>query len=228
MRRQLPLAICLLSGLYVLLQYFSPHPKLDFWKSTLLNWTIIIGIFAYALGIISLWMVHWPKLRRQAPGWGYSAVTVVSFLAMVLVAPHWDYFLSLLGFEYTPYHLIRWGRGEGTPFNWLYNNIQYPIQATMFALLAFYIASAAYRAFRIRSMLATILLVAAVIVMLGRVPLGNWLSGGWFGVWADWLLNYPNLAAKRAIAVGVGFGGAAIALKILIGIERSYLGGGER
>jgi len=209
MRRQLPLAICLLSGLYVLLQYFSPHPKLDFWKSTLLNWTIIIGIFAYALGIISLWMVHWPKLKRRAPGWGYSAVTVVSFLAMVLVAP-------------------RWGRGEGTPFNWLYNNVQYPIQATMFALLAFYIASAAYRAFRIRSMLATILLVAAVIVMLGRVPLGNWLSGGYFGVWADWLLNYPNLAAKRAIAAGVGFGGAAVALKILLGIERSYLGGGER
>jgi len=79
-----------------------------------------------------------------------------------------------------------------------------------------------------RSMLATMLLVAAVILMLGRVPIENWLSGGYLGVWADWLLNYPNLAAKRAIAAGVGFGGAAVALKILLGIERSYLGGGER
>lgn len=209
MRRQLPLAICFLSGLYLLIQYFSPHPKLDFWKKTLLNWTTIIGVFAYALGIISLWTVHWPKLTRRPAGWGFSAVTIASFTATVLAA-------------------MVWGKTEGTPFLWLYNNIQYPIQATMFALLAFYIASAAYRAFRIRSMLATILLVSAVIVMLGRVPLGNWLSAGWFGVIADWLLNYPNLAAKRAIAVGVGFGGAAVALKILIGIERSYLGSGDR
>lgn len=207
MRRQIPLAVCLLSGLYVLLQYFSPHPKLDFWKSTLLTWTIVIGVFAYALGIISLWMVHWPKLRRRQAGWGYSAVTLSSLVVTILAA-------SL------------WGK-DGTPFTWIYNNIQLPIQATMFALLAFYIASASYRAFRLRSMLATFLLASAVIVMLGRVPLGNWLSAGYFGSIADWLLNYPSLAGKRAIAAGVGFGGAAVALKILLGIERSYLGGNE-
>ena len=120
-----------------------------------------------------------------------------------------------------------WGKGDGTPFTWIYNNVQYPIQGTMFALLAFFIASAAYRAFRIRSVLASVLLVAAVIVMLGRVPLGSWITGGLSNVVADWLLNVPNLAAKRAILVGVGFGGAALALKVLVGIERSYLGSGD-
>ena len=208
MRRQIPLIVCFLAGAFLILQYFSPHPKLHFWKATLESWTIIIGLFAYLLGIISLWMVHWPKIVRRPAGWGYSAVTLGALVLTV----------ALYAFG---------GRGPGTAFLWLYNNVQQPIQATMFALLAFYIGSASYRAFRMRSALAAILLCCAVIVMLGRVPLGAWLTGGSFGTIADWLLNYPNLAAKRAIAVGVGFGGAAVALKILLGIERSYLGGGE-
>jgi hypothetical protein len=206
MKRQIPLTVCFLAGLFFALQYFSPHPVPDFYSARLLKWTTIIGFFALGLGLISLWLTHLPKVMKQAPGWGYNAVALAGFMAMAVTG-------------------LIWGKDPGTPFIWLYNNMMNPITATMFALLAFFIASAAYRAFRIRSILATILLVAAVLVMLGRVPLGDLISFGYFGKIASWLLNYPNVAAKRAIVAGVGFGGAATALKILLGIERSYLGG---
>ena len=101
-------------------------------------------------------------------------------------------------------------------------NIMIPIQATMFSMLAFYIASAAYRAFRARSLLASILLVAALIIMIRFVPLGpisNWISDI-----SAWILKVPNMAAKRAIFIGVGLGMVATAIKVLLGIERSYLG----
>jgi hypothetical protein len=102
-------------------------------------------------------------------------------------------------------------------------HIQVPIQSTMFSLLAFYIASAAFRAFRAKSLLATVLLLTAVIVMMGQVPIGE-LLGSWFPKLGLWIIDFPNNAAKRAIGLGVGFGSLATQLKIIFGVERNWLG----
>jgi len=105
-----------------------------------------------------------------------------------------------------------------------------PISATMFSLLAFYMATAAYKSFRARSVEATVLLVAAIIIMLGQVPLGMAISRSWPINILDisqWIMDVPNLASKRGILLGVGLGSVATSLKILLGIERTYLGGGD-
>ena len=103
-----------------------------------------------------------------------------------------------------------------------FDYILIPIQATMFSLLAFFIASAAYRAFRARSVIASLLLLAALIVMMRFNP----LFGAWIEDVANWLMNVPNLAAQRAIVIGLGLGMVATALKIILGIERGYMGQG--
>jgi hypothetical protein len=95
----------------------------------------------------------------------------------------------------------------------------------MFSLLAFFIASAAFRAFRARNVEATLLLVTAIVMMIGRVSIGEYMWKGFPAV-TEWLLDVPNLAAKRAVALGIGLGAISTALKIILGIDRSYLGRG--
>lgn len=123
------------------------------------------------------------------------------------------------------------------PFqNWMYKYLLQNLAATMFALLSFYIASAAFRAFRAKSFEATALLIAGIIVMLGNVTVGEYISHTMrdlhltildFSTWTNWILNGPNTAAQRAIVFGLFLGQVALALRIIFGIERTYLGGGD-
>ncbi len=118
---------------------------------------------------------------------------------------------------------------DGSWFQWIFHTIFYPLSSTMFALLAFFIASAAYRAFRAHSLHATLLLTAGVIVMFGQIPLGDSLTAFLPPDWrvsqlSEWIIAVPNMAAQRAIMIGVALGAASTALKLILGIERGYLG----
>ena len=104
----------------------------------------------------------------------------------------------------------------------IFSYVLVPIQATIFSLLAFFIASAAYRAFRARSVLATILLLTAFLIMLRFIPLGP-VSVVNLSI-VSWILQVPNMAANRAIMMGIGLGATATAMKIILGIERTYMG----
>lgn len=218
MQRRIPLSIAFVAGLFGISLYFLPHPAMATTNDTLLGWLRLIFTFAMLLGIVSLTRLHVTKLRGRKPGWWYSFVVLAGLFAMIIAGRPWN--------------LDGAGMQEGTPFMWLFQNIQVPMDSTMFSLLAFFIASAAFRTFRARTPEATLLLVAAAIVMLGRVPLGDLLTSRlpeWSGIPAltQWILTVPNLAAKRGIMIGVGLGSISTALKVILGIERTYLGGGR-
>lgn len=212
LRRQLPLLITLVTGLLFVGQYYVPHPASEQMLTTATKWMQIVGGFALILGVTSLFHQHAVKIKRQEAGWGYSVVLYAGMLGTIAVG------LWANGKESVD--------GAMTAFGWVYNFMMVPLQGTMFAILAFFIASAAYRSFRARSREAAVLLVAAVIVMMGRVPLGEYLIP-LSGDVSSWILNVLNSSVRRAILIGVSLGAVALSFKIIFGVERSYLGGGK-
>ena len=123
-------------------------------------------------------------------------------------------------------------RDYGTGFDWLYRLVYTPLSATMFALLAFFVASASYRAFRARNLEATLLLVAAFIIMIGRVPVGDAIGKVLHlpesimpSQIAGWIMGYVNAAGQRAIMIGIALGIVSTSLRVILGIERAHLGG---
>jgi hypothetical protein len=212
-KRQLPLIITGIMGVAFALQYYIPHPVSEDAITHLSKWMQIISGFALVLGLASLFQVHTVKIRRQVPGWGYSVILYLVMLLTIFVGLFWSKGQTRVD-------------GVQTGFGWIYDYTMVPLQATMFSILAFFIASAAYRAFRARSREAALLLIAAVVVMMGRVPLGQFLLPWTWDV-TQWLLNVVNSAARRAIVIGVSMGAVALSVKIILGYERSYLGGGK-
>jgi predicted permease len=220
MKKTIPLVITFLAGFYMILAFFIPHQVIASSAQEMQSWEIIIVAFTLVLGIGNLVQVHAGKIHHRKEGWRYSIVLLVCLAGMMVV--------GLVG-----------GINEGTAYYWLYDNVMAPLSAAMFSLLAFFIASAAYRAFRARNREATLLLVAATIIMIGRIPLGNliWQHLPWMGAkyphalesLTQWIMDIPNAAGQRGIKIGAALGAVSMALRMLLGIERSYLttGGGD-
>jgi uncharacterized membrane protein YozB (DUF420 family) len=223
MRREIPLIITFVVGVTFAVAYFIPHNpfgKFENWNSDIFA---IVAAFAIWLGALNLVKISTIRIARRRPDWPHSVLIVVSFLIMAFIGFYEGYrgLFSSVAFSF---------RDQGTAFDWMYVNVYTPLSATMFALLAFFVASASYRAFRARNTEATLLLLAAFFVMLGRVPIGDMLTG-WLprdyqmSQWANWIMNVLNTAGQRAIMIGIALGLVSNALRIILGLERSYLGG---
>jgi len=219
MRRRFPLGIVLVTGLLGIIPFFCPHPIVQQVDDVIRNKLLrIISIFALILRVGSLISHNIEKIKRGKEFWQYSYILLASLVITSIIG----IFGGVTGDGPLPtsigrfqFHLQR-----------LYTGIIVPLGGTMFALLAFFMSSAAYRAFRIHNLSAELLLSSAFIVMLAMVPFGKSL-GVHISIVGQWILTVPTTAAYRGIAIGVALGAVATSLKIILGIERKWLGGGK-
>ena len=229
MKRLVPLTIAIIAGFVLLVANFIPFA--EDWGLTAQEWFNILAVGAMLLGGGNLIKLHLMKVSSKKLGWGYSAVTIICFFMVLVVG------LLQMGvhpsekfpeFAWSGYVLE-----EGSGLWWIYAHMVVPLTSTMFAMLAFYVATAAFRAFRAKNTEATLLLVTAGIVLLGRTYAGVWLFEGWlpesmqwlrFDNLTVWIMDVPNTAGTRAITIGIALGVVATSLRILLGVDRSYLG----
>lgn len=205
MRKEGPMILTVISSLVVIFtQYFFLGQKWNLMEP-LNNWFQLSYTIALVLGFVNLTSIHWKYIQRKREGWFYSIILLLCMFGYLILG--------------------MWETQNGVHFDWIYQNIYAALSATVFALVAFFITSAAYRAFRVRTKEATILLVCALFVMLGRAPIGDAVWGGWSDFVSKWIMGTLNVAGMRGILIGAYVGGFATALRIMLGLERAHIGG---
>jgi len=164
-KRQLAIVVMTTMGFLALSGYFVNWDTLrNFTDKHAPNFYMIIAGFAAFLGCINLVQLHLQKIAYKKENWQYSIFTLLGFIIMIVFGFFYNGSNSEMG-----KHL----KDQESAFYWMYNYFYLPLGSTMFALLAFFVASASYRAFRIRNFEATLLLISGVLLMLGRVPIGS-------------------------------------------------------
>jgi hypothetical protein len=199
MRKILPIGAAILCGLAMLVDFFVAHPLVDRIGAMLIEGVTILAAFALLLGLLVLLATHARRLKRGSQP-GLSVVLIVALLGTLAVG------LLLPG---------------STTLTWIFDYVYYPLQSTMVALLAFFAVSAAYRAFRLRTAHAWILLVVSLFLFLTQLPQAAQLSP-YMPMARDWLLSVPVTAGMRGILLGTALGTIATALRILLAVDHPY------
>jgi hypothetical protein len=241
-RKIVVVGVTFFGGLYFSLEFLLPHQpvahipgsagvarfanSLTRAKPNIADWAMVIASFTLLLGTFNLFAIHSRAVKKKTEGWYNSLAFFITFFLILIVGILKDSPVSKLG----P------GAAKGLQsvctslYGILFDGFVQNLDATMFSLIAFYIVSAAYRAFRVRSAEAGLMMGTAGIIMLGLVPVGAWLTN-WLpstGLLASlrlenityWLLTWPNMAAQRAIEFGLAIGAVAMSLRIWLSLER--------
>jgi hypothetical protein len=232
-RRGIIAVFTFLGGLYYFVEYFWPVPKghegnwLTPYQDFVTHLSAVVVAYAIGLGVISLAQFHGKIIMRGRQGWGNSVVLILSAIAMCV--------FTLLDNHSGSRFLFRdpiFGHPQTVHglYLLLFNGGLASLDSATFALIAFFIASAAYRAFRIRSVEASLLMIAALIVMLASTSLGtaltNWIPNHGpdanFRIEhvSEWLLTRLNAPAQRGILFGLEVGALATALRLWLSLER--------
>lgn len=201
MKRVILSVVAIAAACIVLLDFFVDQETVNRAGSFLVEGAVILAGFAVLLGLLNILSVHTVRVRKRERGWGYSILLMLAVLVML-------------------------GLGVGgpgsAPVNWVFRHIYVPLQATIFSLLAFFVASAAYRAFRVRSWETLLLVGVGIVVLLGQVPVGR-LIWDQLPVLKDWLLAVPATAGARGILLGVALGSVIAGMRLLLAMDRPYL-----
>ncbi|NIN63819.1 MAG: hypothetical protein GTO63_03715 [Anaerolineae bacterium] len=203
MKRSIPMAIAIAIGSLMLVDFFFDESHINALGSFFVDSAVIVVAFALLLGLVNVLIVHLRRTVQREEGWMYS-IGLLAIATVVLLA-------GIAG-------------PDGRLVTWIFDNVQLPLQAATFSLLAFFVATAAYRGFRLRRPESLAFMLAAIVVLLGQIPVGRYLSDV-VPAAKDWLLAVPSTAGARGIIIGVALGTIATGVRVLMGLDRPY--GGE-
>ncbi|MBU4486838.1 MAG: hypothetical protein KKD38_07915 [Candidatus Delongbacteria bacterium] len=202
MKKEIPILIGFLATIGWYLEFFMAGTFFENWKMFFTSGFRNVAVVGLLVGMYNVLRVNYKRIKYNNDRW--FSVYQMSIIAIMVI------FAGMRGIS------------PGTPFDAMFTYGFVPLDATVFSLLAFYVASASYRSFKIKSIESAFLLVAAVLIMLSKMPLGEAMWDK-IPVIGEWIMDGPTSAGKRAILFGAFLGGLTMMIRIAFGLERSHL-----
>ncbi len=218
-RKEGPLIVTLIVALFVIFEWYfgagALIPEATEASGQIQLFVAFILAFVIGVGLLNVLRIHWHRIQRRKPGdysWIYSSWIFIVIILFIITGVFLGGYSGL--------------RTAEPSYVWMFDYVYMSLGGTMYSILAFFIASGAYRAFRARTAEAALLLIAGTLVMLGNAPIGGVIWSGFIDI-NTWIQRIPMMAGIRGILIGAGLGAIAMGIRILTGRERGYLGGGE-
>lgn len=188
--------IGILTAVLILLGTLIPISPLRELRLLLLQWTMIIAVFAFILAFLHLIRVNLARIKPTKQQGLMGILTVVSAL-------------TTLGIVYTQ-------GPEGVYSQFLLNALLIPGEAALMGLLSITLLLAGIRMAQVRPLGEVVVFVTVVVLMLiGTIPVL-----GLFGSVALWIQKVPAMAGLRGLVLGVALGVILAGLRFFAGIDR--------
>jgi hypothetical protein len=199
--RRVTMAITTIIIAITLVSYYINIPVIISLSKSIYSWAIVLATISLGLGFINI-LIRWiPNIQRQESEWYFQAWSIFLML-----------FMLLTGISTKVY-------GQHPLYVWMYTNVQVPLDATIYSLLGFYIASAVFRAFRSRSFESALFLLAGVFLIMRNAPIVEYWLPGQSNI-GNWIMNNISMGARRGVAITVALGTLAFLARTIIGKER--------
>ena len=203
-------AIAIAVGLVVLMGYFIPSAKSL--RFLFLRMGMVLAAVALLVGVLNLLSVHFRKIAHKDSKGGYSFILVLALLLTLGVGVY-DMFRAYIH-----------GNPNFERTNWIFTNIQRPIETSLMAVMTVSLTYAATNLLRRKmNFLAIGFFFVVLLVLLGTIS----LSMVNFPILEDirsWIIHVPALGGARGLLLGIALGTIATGLRIITGSDRPYEG----
>ena len=196
---QIVIVITLLSAVA---GYFFSNPELNALNTELNLWNMNIITFTLFIGLITIFFSYSKSVSQRTTNWPFRLYALVLIAVWIVMGLYSGLYSNM--------------------YQTAFLSTKIALHIAILGQLIFFYLSAMYRTFRVKTLRTGILVISALVLVLLNSPLvlSNWSAADQISYW---LLNNPGMGGARAVVLASGIGGIILAIRILMGIEKSAL-----
>jgi hypothetical protein len=169
---------------------------------TLYEWFLLLASFALLIGIAHLLITHLRRIQSGQRDWRYSLVLVTACSAVFVAG------------------LLQPSGVTSPTVEWIFDTLIAPGQATLYALIFFFMAAAAYQYLRLTHPAGRWMISGALIMLIAQMPASRNGLPALYGEWVGWLLQVPIMATVRGAILGSTLAFLLFGIRFLLGRSR--------